>query len=245
MARAVIYLRESGDEQVESGLGLEAQEHACRVWAETAGYEVAGPFMDDEGVCGETPADKRQGLVAALALLGKGDVLLVAKRDRLARGRDVIAIIAKIVLKKGARIVSAAGEGTAGDTPADRLTSGIVDLFAEFELDMIRTRTRAGLDAKRRRGERTGDVPYGWVVDTDASGPRSKSGRLARLIEQPREQEGLRLLKSLADQGLTNRRIAVALNAAGFPTKKGLGPWRHQGVAKILGARERGATNGG
>jgi DNA invertase Pin-like site-specific DNA recombinase len=184
-------------------------------------------------------------LVAALGALGPGDVLLVAKRDRLARGRDVIAVVEKVVRKGGARLISAAGVGTAGDTPADRLTSGIVDLFAEFELDLIRTRTRAGLDAKRRRGERTGGVPYGWSVDTDPSGPQSKTGRLTRLVPVPAEQDGLKLLRSLAAQGLTARKIAVALNAGGYRTKTGVGVWRHQGVAKILGAKERGATNGG
>ncbi len=239
----MVYLRVSGDEQAESGLGLEGQERACRAWAETAGYDVVGPFADDEGVCGETPVEKRKALVSALALLGKGDVLLVAKRDRLARSRDVNAIVEKIVKKKGARIVSAAGEGTNGDAPADGLLRGVIDLFAEFELETIRARTRSALQSKRQRGERTGGVPYGWAVDPDESGPRSKSGKLTRLIELPAEQAGLKLLRSLAAQGLTHRRIAMALNAAGFPTKTGVGTWRHQGVAKIL--RGRGGTNGG
>jgi hypothetical protein len=42
---------------------------------------------------------------------------LVAKRDRLARNVLNVAILARLVERKGARIVSAAGEGTDDDGP--------------------------------------------------------------------------------------------------------------------------------
>src|SRR5436190_2047236 len=79
--RAVFYRRCSSDEQAESGAGLGAQLDACRAHADRAGLEVAGDFSD-EGIGGAAPIDKRPGLLDALALVGKGDVLLVAKRDQ-------------------------------------------------------------------------------------------------------------------------------------------------------------------
>ncbi len=82
MARAVIHRRVSVEEQVESGLGLEAQLHACTTWAAREGRAVVGPF-DDEGVSGGAALDKRTGLSDAIEALEPGDVLLVAKRDRL------------------------------------------------------------------------------------------------------------------------------------------------------------------
>jgi site-specific DNA recombinase len=77
--RAVAYLRVSTDEQAQSGLGLEAQAHACRQWAAREGFDLAGPFADD--VSGAAPLDRRPGLLDAIAALGQGDHLLMAKRD--------------------------------------------------------------------------------------------------------------------------------------------------------------------
>ena len=81
-------------------------------------------------------------------------MLLVAKRDRL--GRDVIAVamIERLIAKRGARVVSAAGEGTDSDDPSALLMRRLIDSFAEYERALIAARTRAALAAKRRRGER-------------------------------------------------------------------------------------------
>jgi DNA invertase Pin-like site-specific DNA recombinase len=54
----------------------------------------------------------------ALNALRRGDVLIVAKRDRIARDAFVSVLIEREAAKKGARIVSAAGEGTDSDDPA-------------------------------------------------------------------------------------------------------------------------------
>ena len=51
---AVVYLRVSTDEQAESGLGLAAQEYACRMLAGNAGLSVEAVHIDD-GVSGAVP----------------------------------------------------------------------------------------------------------------------------------------------------------------------------------------------
>src|SRR5437764_1306819 len=97
------------------------------------------------------------------------DLLLVAKRDRL--GRDVIevAMIERLITKRGARIVSAAGEGTENDDPSGILMRRLIDSFAEYERLIIRARTRAALAAKRRRGERISRfAPFGYQLASDA-----------------------------------------------------------------------------
>ena len=75
--------------------------------------------------------EQRPALLAALDAIGKGDVLIVAKRDRL--GRDVlnVAMFERLAERKGARIVSAAGEGTDTNDPTSRLMRQIVDYFAD------------------------------------------------------------------------------------------------------------------
>ena len=78
--------------------------------------------MTHQRVSRTTPGETGQGHASVLVVddeppvrddaLGKGDVLIVAKRDRL--GRDVlnVAMFERLAERKGARIVSAAGEGT-------------------------------------------------------------------------------------------------------------------------------------
>ena len=77
--RNIAYMRVSTEEQVNSGLGIEAQEAAIR---KGLGKEPDHIFMD-KGVSGGR-AD-RKGLSDAIDSLRKGDVLVVAKRDRLSR----------------------------------------------------------------------------------------------------------------------------------------------------------------
>src|SRR5688500_7351522 len=86
---AIGYLRVSTDEQRDSGLGLEAQRTAIEAAATRQGLRIRATF-DDAGLSGALPLATRPGLLQALNVLQRGDVLIVAKRDRL--GRDVIGV---------------------------------------------------------------------------------------------------------------------------------------------------------
>src|SRR5262245_3225867 len=114
--RAVAYVRVSTPDQAESGLGLEAQDAAIQAAAARLGVTVGRTF-EDAGVSGGLPLEQRPGLLATLDAVRAGDVLLVARRDRL--GRDVlnVAMIERLVERRGARVCSAAGEGTDDDSP--------------------------------------------------------------------------------------------------------------------------------
>jgi len=89
MPRAVSYIRVSTEQQADSGLGLEAQRDSIAVAARRLGLELARTFVD-AGTSGALGIEDRPILLDAVAALRRGDVLLVAKRDRL--GRDVIAM---------------------------------------------------------------------------------------------------------------------------------------------------------
>ena len=190
MPRAVIYLRVSTDEQAESGLGLEAQLAACRALAARMDWQVA--LVCEDALSGGLPLEKRTILLDALAALGRGDVLLVAKRDRLSRG-DLMAtaMIEAAVKRAGARIVSAAGEGTESDDPASVLMRRIVDAFGEYERLLIKARTRAALKAKKARGERYGQVPYGHRLAGDGNRLEpdpDEAAAVALILDLPRRQ---------------------------------------------------------
>lgn len=221
--RAILYLRVSTDEQAESGLGLEAQAQSCRQFAERQGLPTVGPFAD-EGVSGAAALDDRPGLMAALGELKRGDALLVAKRDRLARDPIVTAMIEAAAKRKGARVVSAAGEGTESDNPTDVLMRRIVDAFAEYERLLIAGRTRSALQAKIRRGQRCGRVRFGFDLAADGK----------TLVANDVEQHTLALIRDLRDSGWTLRAIAAELTARGAATKEGKARWSYSTVQRIL-----------
>ena len=233
--RALACLRVSTDDQAEAGNGLNAQLDSCRQWCAREGREFVGPFLD-EGISGAAPLDKRPGLLDALGQLGAGDVLLVAKRDRLGRDPLVVAMIEAGAARKGARVVSAAGEGTDNDDPTNVLMRRIVDAFAEYERLVIKARTKAALGAKRRRGERTGAVPLGYVVTDD--GRRSKKGRPLALAEVPAELAALATIRGLRAEGLGPRAIAREMTARKVPTKTGRRVWSESTVRGILARPE-------
>ena len=231
MSRTVIYLRVSTDEQAESGLGLEAQLAACRAVADRLGAPIAAIHQDE--LTGATPLDRRSGLMDAIAAVGRGDVLLVAKRDRLARGDAMLtAMIEAAVRRRGGRILSAAGEGTDDDDPASILMRRMIDAFAEYERLIIAARTRAALRAKSARGERAGQVPYGHRLS--GNGPRSRKRGLPTGLEPDQaEVATIALMVELRAAGRSLRAIARELDRRGHRTKRGK-PWRQSTVHDVL-----------
>lgn len=219
--RAFGYLRVSTDGQAESGLGLDAQRSAINAAAARHGLVLADTFTD-AGLSGALELEDRPGLFAAVNALKRGDVLLVAKRDRL--GRDVVAVamLERLVTRKGARILSAAGEGTEGTDAASLLQRRILDAFSEYERLIIGQRTKAALRAKREKGERAGNVPFGYQLGADGQ----------TLDINGDEQRVIGLLRELRTAGYTLRQIADELNAQGFTTRRGTA-WRHQYVAAL------------
>ena len=220
----IAYLRVSTDKQADSGAGLDAQFDAC---LKSAG-SLAGTFRD-EGVSGTASLDKRPALLAAIGALKKGDVLIVAKRDRLGRDPMVVAMIESAVTRKGARIVSAAGEGTDSDNPSDILMRRMIDAFAEYERLIIKARTKSALKAKKQRKERTGSIPYGYHLAADG----------VHLEQDEKEQEALRIVSLLRAEGLSLRAIADQLAARGFVSRRG-SKMHPQTVSNMLKAAANG-----
>ena len=216
---AVVYRRVSTREQAESGLGLEAQLEAARAYAAAHGLAIAEVYTD-AAVSGGASLDRCPALIAAIDSLRKGDVLIVAKRDRL--GRDVYrtATVERLVERRGASVASADGTGN-GDDPAAALMRRMVDAFAEYERALIGARTSAALQAKKARGESTGTCPYGY---------RSEGGMLRT---NPAEVALIDAIVAARDRGLSMRAIAAELAGAGYTTRSG-GPVHQVFIHRVL-----------
>src|SRR5687767_6546822 len=131
-SRAVGYRRVSTQDQADSGLGLDAQQTIIATTAKRLNLSVVTTFTD-AGFSGSLGLERRPGLADALNALQRGDVLLVAKRDRIARDAFLAVLVERAVAKKGCRIISAAGEGTETDDPAAIFTRRILDAVSELE----------------------------------------------------------------------------------------------------------------
>ena len=103
-------------------------------------------------------AANRPGLNAALTACQPGNVLHVWKLDRLGRSMVELVGIVEDLRARGIGLKVLTGEGAAIDTtrPEGRLILGVFAAFAEFERELIRERTKAGIRAARRRGKRVG-----------------------------------------------------------------------------------------
>jgi len=89
--------------------------------------------------------------------LRPGDVVVVWKLDRLSRSLKDLLILMERIDQAGAGFRSLT-ESIDTTTPAGRMMMQMVGAFAEFEREMIRERTQAGLQAARAEG-RTGGRP--------------------------------------------------------------------------------------
>ncbi|MFQ5503351.1 MAG: recombinase family protein [Planctomycetota bacterium] len=166
MTRYLGYIRVSTDEQKQ---GRRAQKDAIQATADQLRGLERTPieWFKDIGVSGATPWQKRAGLADLLLGFKKGDVLIVQRRDRLARDAVQAMMIDRMVQNGAGRIESADGARW-DDSPESRLIRGILDLFSQYERDLISLRTRRALAAKRARGERLGgSVPYGMRVNAE------------------------------------------------------------------------------
>ena len=90
-----------------------------------------------------------------LEYVRSGDVVVVWKLDRLGRSlRDLIEIVT--ALKEQGVELRSLHESIDTTTPAGKLTFHVFGALAEFEQDVARERTRAGLAAARDRGAKLG-----------------------------------------------------------------------------------------
>ena len=221
-AKAVLYVRVSTDEQA---LGPEAQRAAADRWCAARGVELVA-VCEDLGVSGGAPLDRCPGLLEALRQLeahGAG-VLLVAKRDRLAREVMKAAMVEQLAARVGAEVTSAAGEGE-GTDPAAALMRRMVDAFAEYERGLIAARTKAALAVKKAKGERAGTIPYGYQLGDDG----------VQLVPHEGEQAVVATIRGLRAEGLSLRAIAAELDARGLVSRSG-GRWHLTQVVRVLEA---------
>ena len=102
--------------------------------------------------------DERVGLENCIKALRDEDTLVVWKLDRLGRNlRHLITTVEELAKKNiGFKVLSGQGVNIDTTTPTGKMIFSIFGALAEFERELIRERTKAGIEAARARGRMGG-----------------------------------------------------------------------------------------
>lgn len=218
MKKVIAYVRVSTEEQ---RLGTEAQRQAIAAWCKSKGYELL-KVHEDLGISGGAPLDKRPALTSAIGDLRayKADILLVAKRDRLARDVMVAAMVERLAEREGAMVLSADGVGN-GSGPAAEFMRNMMAAFAQYERALICSRTKSALAVKKARGEAYCRVPFGFM----------KQGN--QFVADPEQAKSEQAALHLYMLNGSYNATAKALNDSNARTPRG-GRWHASSVRNLI-----------
>jgi len=221
-ARLVAYYRVSTAKQGASGLGLEGQEAAVASYAKSNNAILLRSYTEVE----TGKRSDRPELARALAdcKLSRA-TLVIAKLDRLSRNVHFLSGL----MESGVDFIAC-------DNPhANRLTLHILAAVAEDEARRISERTKAALAAYKARGGVLGAARPG--ARRLGGGANPAAARRAGEVSAARAHDAYAHLAPLVArwkaEGLSHRRIAARLDAAGYATRSGK-PWNHTQVIRVL-----------
>lgn len=129
----------------------------------------------------------RAGLEAMMAGVRAGKFAVVAcvKLDRLGRSLAHLAqLIGEMQSHRVAVVATSQGIDTRESNPAGRLQMHVLMAVAEFERDIIRERTKAGLAAAVARGSRLGRPPFELTPERRAVLARSDTMTIAQVAAE-------------------------------------------------------------
>ena len=217
--RFVAYYRVSTARQGASGLGLDGQREAVRVFLNDGAWTLLREFVEVESV----RRNDRPQLAAAMAECKLTDaVLLVAKLDRLARNAHFLL-----------GLQASGVEFVATDMPhANRMTVGTMALVAEEKARAASSRTKAALVAAKARGTKLGGARIGSPPPDFAAGLRARQAKAAAYAREIGP-----IVATLRAEGASLRQIAAVLTEQGIKTPRDR-RWTASGVTTVLQAFE-------
>lgn len=222
MTDYVPYVRVSTAQQGRSGLGLEAQEEAIRLFLKPGDRLLSPTFVEVEsGKRGDRPELAKAIKHAKLT----GGTLLVAKLDRLSRDtRFLLALI-----DSGVEV--AFGDLPQVHGPMGRFIVTQMAAVAELEAGLISQRTKAALAVAKANGRKLGGYREGAAKVDWTKGLEARRAAASDFAE--RVQGVIGELEAEGVTGLSS--IARALNARGVQTRRG-GAWTAVQVGRVWAA---------
>lgn len=200
----VAYCRVSTQKQGFSGLGLEGQREMIRNYLK--GKEPIAEFIEVES----GKKNNRPKLTEALELCKKtGSTLIVAKLDRLSRN---VAFTSKL-LESDINIIFT-------DMPeANRLVLHIISSISEYEISLVKTRTKAALEQKKKVMKL--GKPENLLNNLRENVAKSNETNRQKALDNPNNKRAASMLKLLVKEDMTLQQMADTLNSEGFVTAQG------------------------
>lgn len=213
--RAAAYIRVSTDRQSIEGESLEMQEARAREICEAHGWEMLPIYLDV--MTGKK--DKRPSLIRLEKDLKSGaiDAVICYKVDRLGRTRNKLYELLDYIQQRDIKLVSMTQQFDT-TTASGRLMLGILIDFAVYEVEQLGERAADTLLHIAKQGRPpTGVAPYGYryVPINRETG----EGGVLEIV--PEEAEGVRLAFDAYLRLGSLSKVALALNSAGYRTRKG------------------------
>lgn len=203
MTKYVAYYRVSTKQQGASGLGLDSQKETVKNFVANNGVIISEYTEIESG-----KNNKRVELQNAIEFAKKNDaVLLIAKLDRLSRNANFIFQLRDNNVKF-----------VCCDLPdANTLTIGIFAVLAQYERELISTRTKNALSQLKQQGVILG-TPENL---TEQARVNSISVRNNNAKTNENNKRAFAVVSALIKQNYSLRQIADNLNDSGFKTSRG------------------------
>jgi DNA invertase Pin-like site-specific DNA recombinase len=152
---------------------------------------------------------ERPGLDQVVDRLRAGDVLVIWKLDRLGRSLKHLVELVNTLRERGIGLQSL-NDPIDTTTPQGRLSFNLFASLAEFERDLIRERTQAGLSAARARG-RNGGRPKGLSAQAEATACAAETLYRERQLSVRQIAARLGIAKSTLYVYLRHRGVPISL----------------------------------
>lgn len=218
--RLIGYVRVSTMHQADGGRSLEAQRENIESYCKLYGCELVRVETDP----GHSAKNlKRPALQRALGAIAAGEAegLIVTTLDRLTRNVWDMGDLLRGPLKE-VELISVTDKLDTS-SPTGRLIMKVLLSFSEWEREMASRRTKRVLAFKRDKGERVGNLPYGYRLSDDD----------VHIEPDPEEQEVLHHMQRLRDAGKSWAALTRWLNEHGFLNRHGR-KWSYQNVQKCI-----------
>jgi putative DNA-invertase from lambdoid prophage Rac len=202
------YVRVSTSEQATSGDSLDTQQAKIAGYAMMQGWAIERVFVE-AGVSGSVPLAERPAGQQMLAAIGKGDVIVTPKLDRMFRSANDALGSLEEIKAQGVGLVMLDLGGDVTSNGISKMVFTILAAVAEGERDRIRERIR---EVKRHLASQGvyggGKPPFGHdVVD-------------GRLVENTEQQVQLRTMQTMRRKGATLRKIATQFSMQPMTVKR-------------------------
>lgn len=208
----IIYCRVSSKEQID-GTSLETQEHACREYASRKNLNVLKVFVE----LGESAKTaNRTEFLKAIEFCAKTKnsvgYFIVYKLDRFSRNQDDHVKVKGLLAHVGTQLRSATE--TFDETSIGRALEGMLSVFAEFDNNNRRDRTKTGMIKRFQEGVWIWPVPLGFF--------KPIRGKGVNIAPDPSTAPLIKLcFEEYAKQTHTYRSLANYLDERGLKTRKG------------------------